>query len=158
MNPSFVCLKEETFSVASSPSVSFIMFAASKSFSVTFATAKETVYYASRSISHYTWKGKAPYKAGSAEQQKSIDAAFNGAKDLGFDAQGAHIGEIAGGFHNHTPGGAGPRWITVKYTDAEGKVLYHQKADGKVWDRIHIWDDATKNKDPAEKPVKIWAQ
>ena len=65
---------------------------------------------------------------------------------------------FSGGFHNHNKGGTGSQWITVQYTDDQGRVLYHQKADGTVWDRIHIWDNPAINEDPAEKPVKIWAK
>ncbi len=50
----------------------------------------------SRSISHTTWKGKEPYTKGSKEQQQVIDRAFEAAKDQGFDAQGAKVGQIAG--------------------------------------------------------------
>jgi hypothetical protein len=69
--------------------------AISKTFTVAFAAAKQTTYIASRSISHHTWKGKPPYSSNSPEQQKCVDFAFEGAKNLGFDDRGAEEGEIA---------------------------------------------------------------
>lgn len=76
--------------------ISFIMnYTGSKSFSVVFSTARQIIYHTSRSISHYTWKGKPPYKSGSPERQKCVNYAFAAAKDLGFDAHGAVVGEIA---------------------------------------------------------------
>lgn len=153
-------------------------FALSKSFSVAFAAARQTIYYSSRSISQCTWKGKPAYKSGSSDQQKCIDYAFYAAKCLGFDAKGAVEGQIAwvlktlfwsllfelivakfsGGFHNHAVRGYGQKWITIQYKDDQGRVLYHRKQDGTVWDRIHIYDDFAINQTPAEMPVMIWAK
>jgi hypothetical protein len=38
------------------------------------------------------------------------------------------------------------------------RVLYHKKADDSVWDRIHLYEDATINDTEEERPVKIWAK
>ncbi|KAF8335636.1 hypothetical protein F5887DRAFT_1079043 [Amanita rubescens] len=132
--------------------MSFIL---SKSFCVTFAAAKERVYYTSRSISNCTWKGKPAYKTGSPAQQRCINHAFDAARVLGFDAKGAVKGEIAGGLHNR---GSGPQWLTIQYTDSQGRIVYHQKEDGSIWNRIHVFDNPAINQTPAEKPVRIWAQ
>jgi hypothetical protein len=66
------------------------------------------------------------------------------------------MAKFSGGFHTH--GGVGsPEWITVQYKDAQGRVLYHQKQDGTIWDRVHVYDNPAINQTPAEKPIKIWA-
>ncbi|THH14227.1 hypothetical protein EW146_g6080 [Bondarzewia mesenterica] len=127
----------------------------SKAFSFSLASAKQTVYETSRFITHHSWKGKAPYKAESTAQQACIDKAFHAAKDLNLDAHGAVEGEIAGAFHNHNPGCGGVQWITVRYKNAQGKTLYHKKADGTIWDRVHVYQDLSINYQPTEKPVTI---
>lgn len=71
--------------------------------------------------------------------------------------------EFRGGFHNHENKkirGMGPslKWITIEYTDDEGKVLFHTKKDGSVWDRIHVYENPAINLLPEHIPVSIWAQ
>jgi hypothetical protein len=65
------------------------------------------------------------------------------------------LAKHSGGFHDH---GEEEPWITVEYTDSQGRVLLHKKADGNTWDRIHLYRDIAVNYLPHERPVSIWAR
>ena len=48
--------------------------------------------------------------------------------------------------------------MTVAYRDREGRLMRYEKADGSVWDRVHVYRDAELNKSDGERPERIWVE
>ncbi|PIL34544.1 hypothetical protein GSI_03322 [Ganoderma sinense ZZ0214-1] len=73
-----------------------------------------------------------------------------------FTNAGASSVEVVGSYHTH--GGAAPEWVTARVYDRDHHVICHQKADGSLWNCIHIFRNPMLNASQAERPVRFWAE
>ncbi|KAI0697198.1 hypothetical protein C8T65DRAFT_27150 [Cerioporus squamosus] len=96
------------------------------------------------------------YSANERMRKQIILRALEERKHLGFKRQGACNVEISGGYHRHDENGKSGEWLTVAYRDGQGRVIRHEKADGSVWDRVHVYKDRELNASDGERPEKIW--
>ncbi|RPD69995.1 hypothetical protein L226DRAFT_539233 [Lentinus tigrinus ALCF2SS1-7] len=82
------------------------------------------------------------YSTDERTRNQCIHRALEERKRLGFKKEGACHVEIAGGYHFHEQDDKSGEWVTVLYRDRENRVVRYRKADGSVWDRVHVHRDA----------------
>lgn len=64
-------------------------------------------------------------------------------------------------FHKHKiakPHPQGVEWFTVQYLDRQKRPVLHAKADGSVYEKMHIFKDRALNASDTQRPQKVWVE
>ena len=72
--------------------------------------------------------------------------------------EGIIIATFRSAYHTHGPQKVQHEWVTVRFLDRQDRVIRHTKADGSVWDRIHVYKRHDLNASEVERPQTIWVE